>query len=847
MLATFIQRWARRYIRITQSSRYSPHKRARLRAFFFSGVERWHVSWAVEALPTLLHLSLFLFFVGLVIYLSNTNHTVFGFVVWWVVLSMMVYLCITLLPFFRPNSPYYAPLSSILWFLYVCLSCAVSKGFSSPVFRRFGFSTTHDSRGSRIYRKRFSEDIRKTAEETTLVHKREIDFHVLESTFDSLGEDGAWERFFEAIPGFFDSELVTVKPVMLPSEFRDKFCQALNGFLDCTFSLSSVTESIMSNRLAICLNAAHAALGSESSDAVSQILQDIRSGRWPELLQSVEIGHSLRRWRNSNDELFTENVRRIMAQIVVGVRERDSRWLSLVKAEYGIEEPALRKYSGHGDSVLLSILIHMIREAFHTRSWTPWVLWSLSEFNIRDTSLELQHAFCALWNDIVLEALNQGPIEEVPIEEMPNEEVPNEERPNKERPTNIPVQILRHVRRVYIALHQGADATLTASSAFPYHFDPVLDHPRSYRVCSITGHRQNLSIRTPVSGSFNPATQLNRSPATSPLHSSPKESDHTPDNSTAAQQREETDIMVTVEPPSSTDDTPYLSSTRRFTSSLLGTNSVCVTQPEATPVTGSSVPESNTCDPCLFPGPGVALHEPCQSAPSAGGIATTHPLRSNDPMTSIHASESGETSEAFVAPPLIFQHLDAVPATIALSTGLDPSDDSDALRATPSSATPIHPLGGNKTVAPCGAPDASEISSTINLIPPSTHSVSPTVVVSECPSPIPVHPSSMTSGEPPSFVKAAPIQFDHILDALRSWSSSPTTGSSHISPQVTSAFDVQITLRIGTPSPHDETHNLNPPIPMTVLLHLAKPTSPADDIVAPTLQPGDQVHYDLDK
>jgi hypothetical protein len=711
------------------------------------------------------------------------------------------------------------------------------------VFRRFGFNDMNIFRSSRDYCKRLSEEIRKTAERTALRQSEEIDFRVLESTFDSLGEDGAWERFFDAIPGFVDSELVTV---ILPSEFRSKFCQALDGFLDCTFSLSSIAESVRSDRLAICLNAAHAALGSESSDAVSQILQDIRSGRWPELLQSVEIGHSLRRWRNSNDKKFTnfnENVRRIVAQIVVGVRERDSRWLSLVKAEYGIAEPALRKYSGHGDSVLLSILIHMTRQAFHTRSLTPWLLSSLSEFNIHDTSPELQHAFCALWNDIVLDALNQGSIEEVPIEEIPNEEVPSEERHNKERPTNIPVQILRDVRRVYIALHQGADATLTTSSASPYHFDPVLDQPRSYRVCSVTNHRQSLSLRSPVSGSFIPTTQLDRSPAASPLHSYPKEGDHTPDGSTAAQQREETDIMVTVEPPSSTDDTPYPSSTRRFTPSLLGTNSVRVTQ--ATPITGPSVPESNTCDPCLFPVPSVALHEPCRSAPSVAGIAAAHPLRSDDPTPPIHASESGETSEAFVEPPLIFQHLDAIP--IALSTRLDPSDDSDALRDTPSSTTPIHPLGGNKTVAPCGAPDISGFSSTVNLIPPSTRSVSPTVVVSECPSPIPVHPSSMTSGEPPSFVKPAPIQPDHILDALRSLSSSLTTGSSHISPQVTSAFDVQITLRIGAPSQHDETHDLNPPIPMTVLFHLAKTPPPAHDIVAPAFQPEDQIQHDLDK
>ncbi|KAF8471355.1 hypothetical protein DFH94DRAFT_608825, partial [Russula ochroleuca] len=111
MLATFMQKWARRYIRITQPSRYSPHKRARLRAFFSDGVDKWHVSWTVEALPTLLHISLFLFFVGLVIYLFSTSHFVFGMVVWWVVLSKIAYLSITLLPIFRPNSPYIAPLS----------------------------------------------------------------------------------------------------------------------------------------------------------------------------------------------------------------------------------------------------------------------------------------------------------------------------------------------------------------------------------------------------------------------------------------------------------------------------------------------------------------------------------------------------------------------------------------------------------------------------------------------------------------------------------------------------------------------------------------------------------------
>ena len=36
LLATLLQQWARRYIKVTQP-RYSPHKRARIRAFFAEG------------------------------------------------------------------------------------------------------------------------------------------------------------------------------------------------------------------------------------------------------------------------------------------------------------------------------------------------------------------------------------------------------------------------------------------------------------------------------------------------------------------------------------------------------------------------------------------------------------------------------------------------------------------------------------------------------------------------------------------------------------------------------------------------------------------------------------------
>jgi hypothetical protein len=101
LLATLLQQWARRYLKITQS-RYSPHKRARIRAFFSEGVEKCLLPWVVETLPTLLHISLFLFFAGLVVFLCNVNLTIFKLVFSWVGLCTALYGCITCMPIYPP-------------------------------------------------------------------------------------------------------------------------------------------------------------------------------------------------------------------------------------------------------------------------------------------------------------------------------------------------------------------------------------------------------------------------------------------------------------------------------------------------------------------------------------------------------------------------------------------------------------------------------------------------------------------------------------------------------------------------------------------------------------------------
>jgi hypothetical protein len=763
MLAAFVQKWARRYIRITQPSRYSPHKRARLRAFFSDGVDKWHVSWAIEALPTLLHISLFLFFIGTLIYLFATNRIVFGNVVWWVVLSMVAYLTITLLPIFRPNSPYYAPLSSPIWYIYVTVRYTAFKVLSSPAVRCVHVHTADRFR-TRLkdsYYNQFLEDIGKTAEEIAWKQASDIDIRVLESTFDALGEVGAQEEFFAAIPGFFESELVDDLKNHITGEFRVKFSEALNQFLERTLSLSSVSGLVRSRRLVISLNAARAALG---DDDVLQILWDILNGRWPEITQSVEVVQSLRHWAVKNDE-FTPYIQRIVAQAVVDVRERGESWISLVKDELGLPDTVIRKFIAHGNSVLLSILIHITRRTIRTGSWTPRVLLSLSGFSLHDTLPGLQHAFCTLWNDILLEARALGP-------------------------DNTHVEVLRELRHVYIDLHRGTDASPTAFSGATFDFDPILDDPRSYRFCNIANHRQDLTIHTPISGSFvlPSPTQLDQSPSALP-HYSPSRHHLSPRGSIATLESSANHVTHHTEGftwPSPTADGVRIS-----------------TQPPS--ISDSSVSESIgtaiTWDPNLL--------VPSETSRSAAAIASAaKSLRSDHPTPEIRINGTGETSQAPTAP-LILQHPKSVRATIApaaehdkpLCSAPDPGVTTGALRDTTSSVSLSYSLEGNKQQDTVALSAGSDISGTPCIIPRSTSTVPP-IVVSDSPSSLIVLPllsRGTTASESPSSVQSAPVQPDHIPHAPRSPSSSPKTANSRMSPQVAPTLEAQVVSYIGGP------------------------------------------------
>ena len=116
LLATLVQRWARDHMHIFH--RYSdPSKLARIRQYLYEGAERWYMPASAEAVPGLIHISLFLFFIGLADFLLSTYSIVGKFALFPISLCIMFYIFSTIAPLINPQSPYRTSFSGFAWHL----------------------------------------------------------------------------------------------------------------------------------------------------------------------------------------------------------------------------------------------------------------------------------------------------------------------------------------------------------------------------------------------------------------------------------------------------------------------------------------------------------------------------------------------------------------------------------------------------------------------------------------------------------------------------------------------------------------------------------------------------------
>ncbi|KAI0249939.1 hypothetical protein BJV78DRAFT_623398 [Lactifluus subvellereus] len=493
LLATSLQQWARRYIRMTQP-RYSPHKRARIRAFFAEGIEKLHLPWAVEALPALLHISVFLFFAGLTVFLFTINHTVFSIVLWCMGLCIGMYLCITLLPIFRHDSPYYTPLTTVAWFCATGISWLVLRTLKIIASELHGRKLVSLDSWYKIsvienqQNKRFFRGFTRETEDSALRLSSDIDVRGLSWTFNSLEEDHELEQFLAGIPGFLSSHEVT-GPTNVLAEVIDHvpgMAYTVFLFIQRTFSSGLVSEAIQERRKNVYMRAL---------DLVTPLLPVTfyhalhfwDSGPSP----TMDVFGTLDFWllaeaHSQDDDPDVAISSQCMAAAItttMQLEERDQRWSRIVMRQLGISEDTLHLYLAHGDSVFLANLIHIVEclapphdNTNYTLSLDGLIRHTLRiarNFEVAGTLPELQDRFCALWNRIAL---------------MMYDEQFSEVEKRYAR------TILRVIRNVYISLHDGTDSQPMAFSFSTQSLNPVLWIELSYPLCGVPAHHHPSAL-----------------------------------------------------------------------------------------------------------------------------------------------------------------------------------------------------------------------------------------------------------------------------------------------------------------------------------------------------------------
>ncbi|KAH9989253.1 hypothetical protein BJV77DRAFT_1185869 [Russula vinacea] len=115
LIATQLQQWARSYVD-TPNFLSEPKKRARVRLFLFLGTESYKMRYIVQLAYSLLHISVYLFFGGLVIVFHTVHKNVAIAVDVAVGLFGLAYIILSILPCLDVQCPYRTPVSYILWY-----------------------------------------------------------------------------------------------------------------------------------------------------------------------------------------------------------------------------------------------------------------------------------------------------------------------------------------------------------------------------------------------------------------------------------------------------------------------------------------------------------------------------------------------------------------------------------------------------------------------------------------------------------------------------------------------------------------------------------------------------------
>ncbi|KAG8834454.1 hypothetical protein FRC17_008676 [Serendipita sp. 399] len=104
--------WVTDYAAVTRRAGATPEERVKQRHFRYQGGQAWKMDGIIGTLPVLLHISVMLFFTGLILWMWGIHHFIFGISVVCGVTVVLFYISTTAFAVLYPSCPYRTPLAS---------------------------------------------------------------------------------------------------------------------------------------------------------------------------------------------------------------------------------------------------------------------------------------------------------------------------------------------------------------------------------------------------------------------------------------------------------------------------------------------------------------------------------------------------------------------------------------------------------------------------------------------------------------------------------------------------------------------------------------------------------------
>ena len=236
--ATLVQQWSRYYSQALDR-RSAPHHRARIRSYLYEGITKYKMTAVIEFIPILLHMSVFLFFAGLIEFLMPINN-----IIGWITFGAGIvgggaYTTITIFPVICPQCPYRTPATDLIWTAWQFMRTIVDVNVAEFHLHSLSKVREHHAVGG-------------------IPGQR--DRAALQWVLGSIVDNRTMEAFVDGIPGFFfsDRKELGYDPCDVFDEFLRHSPVRLGpkiGHLLRSCSSGALSQSATERRVLSCLNA----------------------------------------------------------------------------------------------------------------------------------------------------------------------------------------------------------------------------------------------------------------------------------------------------------------------------------------------------------------------------------------------------------------------------------------------------------------------------------------------------------------------------------------------------------------------------------------------------------------